>query len=236
MGQQATKDDCIRLRRTPGSTLRSKIGILALAGASCLGGIAVTIQPAAAAPVAVTGSKPVVRDDGLAPIAATALADLQTYLRNADSESLREYLNNRDAIAGEIASRLDTDPARLIAAWNEADYTHQAAVMAALTQLGVPYKRLASKPGVGLDCSGLTTYAWGVAGTTIIRQSGGQINAASPRTAETAMAGDLMYYPGHVMMYLGIDRAMVHSPYTGRTVEVDNLSARKSVRFGNPIG
>jgi len=28
----------------------------------------------------------------------------------------------------------------------------------------------------------------------------------------------------------------VHSPYTGRTVEVANLSAKKSVRFGNPIG
>jgi len=186
--------------------------------------------------VSVTSSKPVVRNDGLAPIAAGALAELQRFMSSDDPTALTDYLVIRDAIAGEVATRLGADPARLIAAWNRADYSHQAALMAAFTQLGVPYRRMASKPGVGLDCSGLTTYAWGVAGATIIRQSGGQIDAAAARTAETAMAGDLMYYPGHAMMYLGIDRAMVHSPYTGRTVEVANLSAKKSVRFGNPIG
>lgn len=235
MGQQDT-DNCRRVRRKPGSTLKSKLGMLALAGATCLGGMAVAIDPVGAAPAAVAGSKPVIRNDGLAPVAAVALADLQQFITTADPAARAEYISVRDAIAGEIANRLGADPARLIAAWDKADYTHQAAVMAAFTQLGVPYRRLASKPGIGFDCSGLTAHAWGVAGVSIIRQSGGQINAAAPRTAETAMAGDLMYYPGHAMMYLGIDRAMVHAPYTGRTVEVANLSAKKSVRFGNPIG
>ena len=49
------------------------------------------------------------------------------------------------------------------------------------------------------------------------------------------MAGDLLQYPGHVMMYLGVPGTMVHSPYTGRRVEVDNIPHR-SVRYGNPIG
>lgn len=235
MGQQSTSINN-RVRRKPGSSVKAKIGVLAVAAASCLGGTVIIASPAAAAPVAVTGSKPVIRNDGLAPIAVGALGYLQDYIRTADPAVLADYVEIRDAIAGEVAVRLGADPVRLVAAWNKADYSHQAALMAAFTQLGVPYRSMASKPGSGFDCSGLTTYAWGVAGVTIIRQSGGQIRAAAARTAETAMAGDLMYYPGHAMMYLGIDRAMVHAPYTGRTVEVDNLSAKKSVRFGNPIG
>ena len=90
--------------------------------------------------------------------------------------------------------------------------------------------------GEGFDCSGLTTYAWGVAGKTLTRQSAAQIRSAAKRTAETAMAGDLLYYPGHVMLWLGVDNAIVHAPYTGRNVEVDTVTKRHSARFGNPIG
>ena len=212
-----------------------RLGMLALAAATCFGGLAV-VDPAAAAPAVVTGSQPVIRNDGLAPIASAALAQLQAHVATADPAAMTEYLRIRDALAGEVARRLGADPARLVEAWNRADEPHQIAMMAAFTQLGVPYRRLGSKPGVAFDCSGLTTFAWSVAGVSIIRQSGGQINAAAPRTAETAMAGDLLHYPGHAMMYLGIDRAMVHAPYTGRTVEIASVSTKKSVRFGNPIG
>ena len=53
------------------------------------------------------------------------------------------------------------------------------------------------------------------------------------RDRESAKAGDLAYYPGHVMLYLGVDDAVVHSVQTGRTVEVDTMR-RGSVRFGDP--
>ena len=94
------------------------------------------------------------------------------------------------------------------------------------SQLGVAYRRNTSKAGEGFDCSGLTTYAWAQAGVTLVRQSAAQIRAAAPRTWETAQAGDLVYYPGHVSMYLGVDRLIVHSPYTGRNVEVDHVPKR----------
>ncbi len=227
MGQQADQNNF---------GVRRKLGLLALAAATCLGGTVFTVAPASAAPVVAKSNKAVVRNDGLAPVAVTALTDLQTYMRSGDQSALQVYTATRDAIATEIASRLAVDPARMIAAWQNADFPHQAALMAAFTQLGVPYRRNTSKEGTGFDCSGLTTYAWGVAGVTLTRQSGAQIRAASSRTAETAMAGDLMYYPGHIMLYLGVDRTMVHSPYSGRTVEVDNLPGRRIPRFGNPIG
>ena len=49
-------------------------------------------------------------------------------------------------------------------------------------------------------------------------------------------AGDLAQYPGHVMMYLGVGEAVIHSVMTGRTVELDTISERQAsrVRFGDP--
>jgi peptidoglycan DL-endopeptidase CwlO len=110
-------------------------------------------------------------------------------------------------------------------------------VLAAMTQVGVPYRYNTSKEGVGFDCSGLTTFAWQRAGVSLVRQSGEQIRNAAPVDRETAKAGDLVQYPGHVMMYLGVGDAIIHSVMTGRTVELDTISDRKvrSVRFGDPI-
>jgi len=59
---------------------------------------------------------------------------------------------------------------------------------------------------------------------------------AEPRTIFTAQAGDLMRYPGHVMMWLGVGQAIIHSPFAGRNVEVKVLSSRSMQRskFGDP--
>jgi hypothetical protein len=173
----------------------------------------------------------------MAAVALLALADLAASgSGSGDSSALAKYHIERDEIATELANRLGVDPLRMIVAWQNADIAHQTALMAAFTQLGVPYRRNTSKAGEGFDCSGLTTYAWGVAGATLTRQSAAQIRNAAPRTQSTAMAGDLLYYPGHVMIWLGVDSTIVHAPYTGRNVEVDTLAKRRSAKFGNPIG
>ena len=91
--------------------------------------------------------------------------------------------------------------------WSTADSNHQMALLAAFTQLGTKYRRNASTPGVAFDCSGLTSWAWGQAGTQLFRQSRTQIRSSEPVTRETAQAGDLVYYPGHVMMWLGVGSA-----------------------------
>jgi cell wall-associated NlpC family hydrolase len=122
------------------------------------------------------------------------------------------------------------------AAWRAADPQNQIALLAALTQLGVPYRSMRSNPGSGFDCSGLTSFAWKVAGKQLTRRSSDQIRAAERRTRDTAQAGDLVWYPGHVMMYLGVDTAIVHSPFSGRDVEVTYVPKRRanSVRYGDP--
>ncbi len=142
----------------------------------------------------------------------------------------------RSQIAEMVGYQLGIDAEQFDEAWTAADLTHQTALMAAFSQIGTPYRSQQSKPGVGFDCSGLTSYAWSVAGLTIPRSSGDQIAAGTRLTAETAGAGDLVQYPGHVMMYLGVPGTMVHSPYSGRRVEVDFIPGKRinSVRYADP--
>ena len=187
-----------------------------------------------AAPVAVEA--PVRGSDPLAEVAAEALASLNRSIETGDGAAISSFDQQLDQLAASVAGRLGLDAGTLQAAWHRADADHQRALLGALTQLGVPYRRNTSKPGVGFDCSGLTTYAWAQAGFSLARQSSSQIRAAAPRTAETAQAGDLVQYPGHVMMWLGVDRAVVHAIGRGRTVEVDFTRARRSLRFGDPTG
>jgi cell wall-associated NlpC family hydrolase len=220
----------------------SRIGFLAVAIATALAGLALSSSAAFAS----KATPPVVHDDPIAPVAAQAVLDLitmQTAGNRAASDTADvaivvaardRYLASRDAIATDIANRLGLDPALMQQAWAAADYPHQTALMAAFSQLGVRYRRNKSEPGFGFDCSGLTSYAWGVAGVSLAHQSRTQINNAAKRTIDTAQAGDLAYYPGHVMLYLGVSMAIVHAPFTGRTIEVGNMGNRRSIRFGDP--
>jgi len=142
----------------------------------------------------------------------------------------------RREVADEVGLRLEIDPTVLEAAWSRADAEHQIALMAALAQIGTPYRRRTSDPERGFDCSGLTTWAWAQAGHLLPRNSTQQWRAGDPRTIDTAQAGDLLRYPGHVMMWLGVGRAIVHSPQSGEFVEVQILSERsfERSRFFDP--
>ena len=72
----------------------------------------------------------------------------------------------------------------------------------------------------------------------IERISRDQIRTVAQVDRTTAQAGDLIYYPGHVSLYLGVDDFIIHSPFTGRDVEVSHISKRhsRSAKLGNPIG
>ncbi|WP_068275070.1 C40 family peptidase [Aldersonia kunmingensis] len=77
------------------------------------------------------------------------------------------------------------------------------AVRAALSQQGVPYVWGGTSPGEGLDCSGLTKYAYGEAGVELPRlaqeQNVGHIEVGE----EAVMPGDLVVWDGHVAMVIG---------------------------------
>jgi cell wall-associated NlpC family hydrolase len=172
----------------------------------------------------------------VAGAATDALASYAKWVEFPDATRLMRYARARDLVAGAAAVELGLDPAQLQAAWAASSPPKQVAVLSALTQLGVPYRRNSSAEGVGFDCSGLTTFAWGRAGLALPRQSRAQINGAPRIDRATAQAGDLAYYPGHVMLYLGVGDAMVHSPQPGQTVEMTFFAQRRSSRivFADP--
>lgn len=211
---------------SPRQHLWAVVAILAIASLGLV--VSAAVPSAASSPPIAAISRSV---DPVAVLADEALSVLRS---GGNAPAVSEYARRRDAVAAAIAARLAIDPAEMVAAWSSADLEHQLALLTGLTQLGVPYRRNTSKPGVGFDCSGLTTYAWAGAGVTLIRQSTAQIRAAAPRTIETAQAGDLMQYPGHVMLWLGVNRAALEAPNPGRTVQVTLYRSGQRMRIGDP--
>ena len=86
-------------------------------------------------------------------------------------------------------------------------------IAAAKSQLGVRYSLGASQPGVAMDCSGLTSYAYRQAGISIARSSRAQYSQVRARgnlkTSTGALTpGDLVFYQAggviyHVAIYIG---------------------------------
>jgi cell wall-associated NlpC family hydrolase len=110
------------------------------------------------------------------------------------------------------------------------------AIKAALSQLGVRYRFGAKSPGSAFDCSGLTSWAWEVAGLGIPRTSRTQY-AGLPRIPTAAVQpGDLIFsgYPiHHVGMYLG-NGQYVHAPRTGDVVKISAVSWSRVVGVVRP--
>jgi cell wall-associated NlpC family hydrolase len=112
----------------------------------------------------------------------------------------------------------------------------EIAVNAARAQLGVPYRFATSLPGVSFDCSGLTAYAWGVAGVSIVHQSAEQY-ATTPHVAITdVQPGDLLffYHPiSHVAIYIG-NNLLIQAPAPGKFVEITAVNWSKVVGASRP--
>jgi cell wall-associated NlpC family hydrolase len=215
--------------------VRRIVVALAAAAAVCTGVIAT--EPATA-----EATSAALETNAMAPVVTTsareALASYDEWVATANADAFRSYVWYRTQTARYAATELGYPQQEMVEAWAATPIEHQRAVLAAMTQVGVPYRTNTSQEGVGFDCSGLTTYAWAKAGVQLVRQSSQQIRDALPLDRAAAKAGDLVQYPGHVMMYLGVGDAVIHSVMRGRTVELDTINTRRSnsVRFGDPTG
>lgn len=103
--------------------------------------------------------------------------------------------------------------------------TRTSVVATARRFIGLPYL-WAGASGFGLDCSGLTWLDYRIHGIRIPRDAMPQSRAGT-HVARPGR-GDLMFYAAsgvvhHVTMYVG-DGRMLHSPRTGRSVEVIRTS------------
>lgn len=98
-----------------------------------------------------------------------------------------------------------------------------AAVEAAKTALGTPYSWGGTVPGQGLDCSGLTQWAYGQAGVDIPRTA--NVQAVGPQVPMDQLApGDLAVWDGHVAMVTG-DGMMIEAgdPVQMSPVRTENI-------------
>jgi cell wall-associated NlpC family hydrolase len=217
--------------------LRRAIVILAAALAAMTAATVIAPVPAGATgreaePLAEAASQALAALRGLAEQhAAATLGDLS--LADAGAAE-RRYQADLTVVAGELAPRTSAGPEAFLQAWSAAGPTRMTVVLAALAQVGVPYGRNSSNPGSSFDCSGLTMYAWSQAGVALPHQDGSQMQTSAPRQWDTALAGDLVRYPGHVMLYLGVNEAIVHAPHSGTVVRVQELGSHR-VQLASPI-
>jgi cell wall-associated NlpC family hydrolase len=101
----------------------------------------------------------------------------------------------------------------------------ERAVNAALDVVGTPYRWGGQSPATGFDCSGLVRWAYGRVGIDLPHNSHA-LYGEGRRVRESRMEpGDILFFEGlgHVGLYVGNGR-MVHSPETGRNVEVVRLA------------
>jgi cell wall-associated NlpC family hydrolase len=98
-------------------------------------------------------------------------------------------------------------------------------VAAASLYLGCPYL-WGGRSWLGIDCSGLVQNAFRDIGVTVLRDTDMQchsIGGAVPVCRQADLRrGDLLYLPGHVLIYAG-DGAVIHADGASMTVRRDNL-------------
>ncbi|MDN5582290.1 MAG: C40 family peptidase [Corynebacterium sp.] len=98
-----------------------------------------------------------------------------------------------------------------------------AAVEAAKSAIGTPYVWGGTSPATGVDCSGLTQWAYGQAGVDIPRTADQQA-VGTPVGADDLAPGDLVVWDGHVAMVTG-DGQMIEAgdPVQVNPVRTENI-------------
>lgn len=110
-----------------------------------------------------------------------------------------------------------------------------ALVKAAEAYMGVPYK-WGGASRAGLDCSGLVVVAFQDAyGVTPPRSTYGQEvwKQLARVTRDDLRAGDLVFWPGHVAIYVGAYQ-VIHAPRPGKAVRFEHIDSAGPVGQKTP--
>ncbi len=105
----------------------------------------------------------------------------------------------------------------------------QALLSTALSSLGVRYRRGASDPAVGFDCSGFVRHVYLQAMGLMLPHNaysmslhGQSVGLNDLRPGDLVFFNTLKHQFSHVGIYLG-DNRFIHAPSAGKTVQVDTL-------------
>lgn len=169
---------------------------------------------------------------------ARAGAALRQALAATELEAASDrYPVERLRLATLVTARTGGDARVLNAVWANTPDPRLAVVYAALAQVGDPYVWAAAGPD-SFDCSGLTGFAWRAAGVRLEHFTVTQRQTTLDVAEADLQAGDLVFNldgpnGGHVGLYLGLDRLVVHAPAPGKTVSVTSYGA--TTGFGSPL-
>ena len=163
------------------------------------------------------------------PISVQSVSALH-FIQRTENINDPQYLAARKVVSDGVAEKLNIDAVALDKAWSRAPRAHQIAVLAAITQLDVPYLEGKEYPYVFMDCSGLMWYAWRTAGVDLPRQSVSQMDRHMRVDRKDAIVGNIVGEGTHIHMYLGIGNAMIHAPFNRKTVRLKMMSEEQASR------
>ncbi|MEE6274156.1 C40 family peptidase [Georgenia sp. MJ206] len=185
-------------------------------------------EAAATPPKAEVAAEPVaarVQEIAAAEAAAQAAAEAEAIAAARAAESASRTSARSEAPAAAASSSAAEAPAQAAQAAPAQNYSGGSIVDIAYRYVGTPYVWGGSTPG-GFDCSGFTSYVFAQAGISLPRSSGAQRNAGTVVSASEARAGDLVWWPGHVGIYLGggdyIAAHSVGNPLSARPIFKSN--------------
>jgi cell wall-associated NlpC family hydrolase len=163
------------------------------------------------------------------PISMRAMSALH-FIQRTENINDPQYLAARKVVSDAIATKMRIDAVALDTAWTRAPRAHQIAVLAAITQLDVPYLEGKEYPYVFMDCSGLMWYAWRTAGVDLPRESVSQMDRLMRVDRKDAIVGSIVGEGTHIHMYLGVGNAMIHAPFNRTTVRLKMMSEKQAQR------
>lgn len=193
--------------------------------------------------------------------AITASADGERAYTIADMLNIRSQPNTQSAIVGQYPYGSTVDITGTVDAWYQINYNSTTAyihgdyvafadasstastilgqniVNTAKQYIGTPYSYGGMSPS-GFDCSGFVKYIYSLYGITLNRTAADQSNNGYWVSRDAMQPGDVICftssvggsYIGHVGIYVG-DNMFIHSPYTGRSVEIESLNGHYGNRF-----
>jgi cell wall-associated NlpC family hydrolase len=163
------------------------------------------------------------------PMSMQAVSALH-FIQRTENINDPQYLAARKVVSDAVAAKMRIDAVALDEAWSRAPRAHQIAVLAAITQLDVPYLEGKEYPYVFMDCSGLMWYAWRTAGVDLPRQSVSQMDRLMRVDRRDAIVGSIVGEGTHIHMYLGVGNAMIHAPFNRKTVRLKMMSEKQAAR------
>lgn len=163
------------------------------------------------------------------PISVQSVSALH-FIQRTENINDPQYLAARKNVSDAVAAKMNIDAVALDKAWSRAPRAHQIAVLAAISQLDVPYLEGKEYPYVFMDCSGLMWYAWRTAGVDLPRQSVSQMDRLMRVERKDAIVGNIVGEGTHIHMYLGFGNAMIHAPFDRKTVRLKMMSEEQASR------